>query len=164
MDRERARRMGDRLPGRNMLEALAMGLAVPVLIVPAMLIIFHAPDMGPIWVPLLLGYLTLFTVVGGLLWKKRAKDQFHFLVGDEIFYRDYPRDLQKALKAARREGIPPEVQRTLELYSDVTGGPLPADRAERRAQLQREKEHRFALDLFELGAIDQAELVYRLKK
>ena len=125
MDRERARRMGDRLPGRNMLEALAMGLAVPVLIVPAMLIIFHAPDMGPIWVPLLLGYLTLFTVVGGLLWKKRAKDQFHFLVGDEIFYRDYPRDLQKALKAARREGIPPEVQRTLELYSDVTGGPCP---------------------------------------
>lgn len=148
----------------NMLEVMAIGLAVPVLIIPLMLIILNASKIGPVWIVLLLMYLTLFTSLSTYLWRRKAKNQFHFLVGDEIYYRTYPKELQKALRSARREGIPPDVVGTLALYSDVTGGALSMDKAERKKQLAKEQELQFALDLFELGVIDEKELLYRLNK
>lgn len=154
------RKKDGHLVGRSLLESMAMGLACPILIIPAMVILLNASDLGLWWLPLLLAYLTLFFVPAGYLWKQREKSRFHFLAGDELYYRTYPRDLQRALRAARTEGIPPEVAETLALYGDTArGGAVPAGKS---AQKQA-RERQFALDLYELGVIDRAELLYRLK-
>lgn len=83
------------------------------MIAPAMLIIVNAPRLGVWWLPLLLLYLLPFTTGQLFLVRHMEKNRIHGVVGDEAFYTLYPKDLKKALKRARKEGIPPHVAMTV---------------------------------------------------
>ena len=150
-------------PSRNMLGVLALGLAVPIMIAPAMLIILNASRLGVWWLPLLLLYLLPFTTGQIFLARHLEKNRIHGVVGDEVFYTLYPQELKKALRRARQEGIPPHIAETVAMYSDRVNGALSTDGKERKAQLKQEQKKQLALDLFELGIIDAVELKLRME-
>ena len=152
-----------RQPSRNMLGVMTLGLAAPVLIAPAMLIIVNAPRLGVWWLPLLLLYLLPFTTGQLFLVRHMEKNRIHGVVGDEAFYTLYPKDLKKALKRARKEGIPPHVAMTVAMYRDQVSDALSTDPRKRKAQLKQEQKKQLALDLYELGVIDETELRLRME-
>jgi hypothetical protein len=163
MDTDKGRKEGKGLFSQNILRVMAMGLAVPVLITPAMLIIMNAPRFGIWWLPLLFLYLLPFTTGQLFLVRRREMNRIHGLVGDEMFYIIYPKELKRDLRKARKEGIPPHIAETVAMYSDQVSGALSTDPRERKAQLQQEQKKQMALDLYELGVIDETELRLRME-
>ena len=95
------RRKEKHLLPRNLLEVIALGLATPVLIIPAMLIILNAHRLGIWWLPLLLLYLLPFTTRQLFMAQRRERNRIRTLVGEEMYFTIYPRDLNKALRSAR---------------------------------------------------------------
>ena len=102
--------------------------------------------------------------IGKIAWFSRGKYQKNQRTADdileekELLFKAVIHILAYLEKAA--DTAIPEVAETLALYGDAArGGTVSVGKG---AQKQA-RERQFALDLYELGAIDRAELQYRLK-
>lgn len=71
---------------------------------------------GPWSLPLLFAYLAVLLAIGIYIPQKRAKDEYHFRVGNELFYAAYPKELKKALQKAEKRGLSPETEAILVRY------------------------------------------------
>ena len=111
-----ARKEKKGLAARSIFESLALGLAVPVLITPAFLIIMNADRLGPWTIPLLMAYILLFYAAIGYYSNKSHLDSLHYVIGDERFYDLYPLELKKVLLKKRRYPVSEEVVNTIEYY------------------------------------------------
>ena len=112
-----------KLPGsiwRALAIALPMGLAAPLAWYTGVQIIRYG---GSWWIPLMIAFIVLLQLP--VVWwiSRRDKDNYHAQVGHEAYYEDYPEELRRALKQARREGIDPAVREKLE---DLRSRPDPS--------------------------------------
>ena len=80
---------------------------------------------GPWCVPLLLSYLALLMLPSAFFLSHREKQNLHFQMGHELFYRENPRVLKRALAKARRKGIPEEKKALLAQYAALPLKPAP---------------------------------------
>lgn len=97
-------------------------------------------NTGPWGVPLLFLYLAVLLAIGFYIPHKRAKNEFHFRAGDELFFAAYPKELKKALQKAEEAGIDPERMDALERCRALAGplpeeNPLEADHLRRRGRM-----------------------------
>lgn len=111
---------------------LGMGMAGPIAAYGAFYILVHT---GPWCVPLFLSYIALLMVPSAYFLSHREKQNLHFQMGHEMFYRENPAALKGALKKARRRGISAEKQALIEQYAA-----LPLKRTSREsASAERER-------------------------
>lgn len=62
-------------------------------------IVLTADKLGILWIPVLLVYLSLIWAVKHLIMLRKAMQEFHASVGDEIYYKAYPSLLRRTLVA-----------------------------------------------------------------
>ena len=98
---------------RALAVALPMSLIAPVA---SYIGIKIMTNTGIWWIPLLIGYLTLLQIPLAFWIDNREKDVYHAQVGHEIYYKENQAALRRALRKARRAGIPDDIRRTLEYY------------------------------------------------
>ena len=105
----------DRSPGAlgAMGTGILIGSITPFILVISAVIVANT---GIWWFPLLFGFLTVIGTPVFALFQRREKSSYHMLVGHEIYYSDNPGELKKALKKARKKGIPDGVRRKATYY------------------------------------------------
>lgn len=91
----------------------AVGFSGPVIFFGAMMILLHT---GAWCVPLFLSYLALLIMPSAYWVGRRDLNNQHYVLGDEVFYTEYPEERKKALRRMRRKGIPGERQDVAERY------------------------------------------------
>lgn len=83
--------------------AVLMGIATPILVIPACWIIFNA---GIWWIPLLFGYLSLFFIATGYLLSQKSMIEERAQIGEELFFRTHPAQRETELRQVRRRPNP----------------------------------------------------------
>jgi hypothetical protein len=100
----------------SFLYALPMGIGVPILITPAILILMNADRLGPWPIPLFVVYFALLYAAITFFNYRKTIHSLHFTVGNERFYDLYPNKLKKVLLKKRQDPLPEEVAKTIEYY------------------------------------------------
>ncbi len=88
---------------RCMFEALGIFGAFFVLLLPLVFIIIYAKAIGPLWIVLLILYLSMFIGMEYYLIRRKIMLEHRAVMGDEVFFKEYPREYKKELKRKRRE-------------------------------------------------------------
>lgn len=116
--------------------ALPIGIGVPILITPVILILVFAGRLGPWPIPLLVGYFALLYAAIYYFNYKKMIISVHGASGNERFYDLYPNKLKKVLQAKRKDPLPEETAKTLELYKAKLEGKAAAadETGERKAR------------------------------
>lgn len=83
------------LPMRPLLSAWGIFGFFFVTLLPLMLIIIKSKELGVWWIPLAIVYMAAFIAVNGILLRRKHLNHMHFLMGDELFYREYPKELER---------------------------------------------------------------------
>ena len=83
------------MPLRPVLSALGIFGFFFVTLLPLRLIIIKSKELGVWWIPLAIGYMAAFIAANGILLRRKHLNHMHFLMGDELFYREYPRELER---------------------------------------------------------------------
>ena len=78
-------------------------------------------NTGPWGLPLIFAYLAVLLAIGIYIPQKRAKDEYHFRVGNELFYAAYPKEMKKELRKAEKRGLAQEKAAVLEKYRESDG-------------------------------------------
>ena len=100
----------------SFLYALPIGIGVPVLITPAILILMNADRLGPWPIPLFVAYFALLYAAICYFNYRKTIYSLHFTAGNERFYDLYPNKLKKVLLKKRQDPLPEEVAKTIEYY------------------------------------------------
>ena len=90
------------LPLRAPLEALAMFGGLFIALIPLMLIIINGNKLGRWWIVLAVIYLTIFITITAFLIRRKHLDHLHYVMGDEMFYARYPRELKRDRRKKER--------------------------------------------------------------
>ena len=141
--------------GGPMIVALIMGLATPAIAIPAFWIVLN---MGSWWIPLLLAYLSLFLTAIAFFLSRKARVQEHAKIGDELFYRSYPDELRRVLRARRQEGYREPLASKQEQYRSW---PVPVPQGEKAERLEQ-KSNRGRLLFWIMGTISFAMAAFLL--
>ncbi len=111
------KRQGRGLILRNYFVTLGMGLAAPAVVTPAVILVIKAERIGPWWIPILFAYIILFYVFESFLINRKHMRIMQLQLGPELFYEQYPSELKKALRRARKTPHP-EKERILGMYRE----------------------------------------------
>ncbi len=95
----------------SMAASLLLGLAAPILSLPAFWFLFRA---GSWWIPLFFTYLVLILAPIGYYLERKIRIQQHGVMGSEAFYRAYPDERRRALLMRRKADVPEKVRQTIE--------------------------------------------------
>ncbi len=76
-----------------------------ITLIPLMLIILKGKELGIWWFPLALAYFALFIFVNWLMIRRKILDRTHYLLGDELFYKEYPKEYARDQKRKERAKI-----------------------------------------------------------
>ncbi len=106
---------------------LAIGFTAPAVFYVAMMILLRT---GAWCVPLFLSYLTLLLFPTAYFVGRRDLNNQHFILGDELFYTEFPTERKRALRRARKKGIPAGIRDTLARFGRE---PLPVFEGEDEA-------------------------------
>ena len=88
---------------RCMFEALGIFGAFFVFLLPLVFIIIYARSLGSLWIVLLILYLSCFIGMEYYLIRRKIMIEHRAVMGDEVFFKEYPREYRKELKRKRRE-------------------------------------------------------------
>lgn len=80
------------------LEALGIFGFFFVTLLPLVIIIIKAKQIGKLWIVIALLYLALFITANGLLIRRKHLNHLHFVMGDELFYREYPKEKERDMR------------------------------------------------------------------
>ena len=116
--------------------SFAIGFSAPVIFLGAMLILIHT---GAWCVPLFLSYLALLIMPTSYWVSRRDLNNQHFILGDELFYTEYPDEMKKAVRRMRRKGTPGERHDRAEQYRSE---PVPEFREENPAFIKERRKGR----------------------
>ncbi len=94
-------------------EGFLIGTIVPAITVIGYLIIRYT---GIWWLPILTALLVGLGVPVAHWIEKREREIYHMQVGHELYFSENPESLEKELKKARKQGISPEVLKTVAYY------------------------------------------------
>ena len=94
-------------------EGFLIGIIVPAITVISYLIVRYT---GIWWLPILTTLLVGLGVPVAYWIEKRERETYHMQVGHELYFSENPEFLEKELKKARKQGISPEVLKTVAYY------------------------------------------------
>lgn len=84
------------------LEALGIFGFFFVTLLPLVIIIIKAKQIGRLWIVIALLYLALFITANGLLLRRKHLNHLHFIMGDELFYKEYPKERERDARKKER--------------------------------------------------------------
>lgn len=90
-------------PLRAPLEALGIFGFLMITMIPMVLVLVNMDKLGIWWFPVLLAYFAVFlTLNARMLWRKHL-DHVHFIMGDELFYKNYPKERERDRRKKERQ-------------------------------------------------------------
>ena len=94
-------------------EGFLIGIIVPAITVISYLIVRYT---GIWWLPILTTLLVGLGVPVAYWIEKRERETYHMQVGHELYFSENPEFLEKELRKAHKQGISPEVLKTVAYY------------------------------------------------
>lgn len=83
------------MPLRPVLSALGIFGFFFITLMPLVLLIMNGHKLGRWWILLAIAYMALFIAANAMILRRKHLNHLHFLMGDELFYREYPKELER---------------------------------------------------------------------